>query len=388
MFTNKTILMQMQAFISRYDFKKVVSEHNGDKWIKTFSTRNLLNVMIYVHMASKLSLRDILDSLMSKATLWYHLGVESISRNNLSHALMNRPSEIFEKTFYMMLGKLQSERGAQSDKRFRFKMPLKIIDSTTISLCLTLFSWAKFRKTKGGIKLHLMLNCKDQVPNFVNFSDAGKHDIKAADSMPIDSRTIYTLDRGYFCYRFMAKINEKGSFFVIRTKSNTQYRKLERRERKDKNIKADWVVKVSGIKANEYPQRLRVVKYFDREKQRTFEYMTNNFDLSAKTIADIYKARWDIELFFKWIKQNLKIKKFIGTSENAVRIQIWTALIVLLLLEYIRFKSKTCFTMIKTFRVLSENILTAGELFYLLRDRPPNDWNRLKICDTQLTLDF
>ena len=388
MFTNKTILMQMQALISGYDFKKVVLEHNGDKWIKKFSTRNLLNIMIYVHMTSKSSLRDILDSLTSRTKLWYHLGIESISRNNLSHALMNRSYEIFERTFYMMLGKLQAERGPQSDKRFKFKMPLKIIDSTTISLCLTLFSWAKFRRTKGGIKLDVMLDCKDQIPNFVNFSDAGKHDIKAVDSMPIDSRTIYTLDRGYFCYKFMAKINEKGSFFVIRTKSNTQYRQLDRRKKTDPDIKADWIVKIDGVKVNEYPYKLRVVKYYDRIKKRTFEYMTNNFDLSAKTIADIYKARWDIELFFKWIKQNLKIKKFIGTTENAVKIQIWTALIVFLLLEYIRFLSRTCFTMLKIFRVLSENILSAYELFDLLRKNPPRSIKLLATNELQLTFNY
>jgi len=371
MFKSKTILSQMQSFISGYDFKNAVSEYNGDKGVKVFSTKNLLSVMLYVHMAAKQSLRDVIDSLESKRNLWYHLGLRSLSRNNLSYALQNRPHQIFEKTFYTLLGRFHNERGRVHDKRFKFKMPLRTIDSTTISLCLSLFDWAHFRKKKGGIKLHVLLNNRNQLPEFVNYSNAERHDITVADSFPIASNSIYVFDKGYICFDFLAKINKNRAYFVTRTKTNTQYRIIERQMKAHPNIKADWIVQFSSYKSKDYPEKLRVVRYHDKETKKIYEFMTNNFTLSAKSIADIYKSRWDIELFFKWIKQNLKIKTFIGTSENAVRIQIWTALITFLLTEYIRFISKTSFPILKTFRILSENLLFNKELSELLMKKPP-----------------
>ena len=378
----------MQSIISGYDFKKAVMEHKGDKGVKVFSTRNLLNVMLYVHMASKESLRDIIDSLESKRNYWYHLGLESLSRNNLSYALKNRSYKIFEKTFYQLLSRLQKERGAARDKRFKFKMPVRSIDSTTISLCLSLFDWASFRKKKGGIKLHMMYNNKEQLPEVINFSNAGKHDIRMANSFPIAKNSLYVFDKGYICFEFLGKINIYGAFFVTRTKTNTQYRIIKRQKRNQKEIKADWIASFSSYKSKDYPEQLRVIRYYDSETKKTYEFMTNNFSLSAKTIAHIYKSRWDIELFFKWIKQNLKIKSFIGTSENAVKIQILTAMIAYLLTEYIRFKSKTAFTILKTFRILSENILSQGDILLLLiKKSPPSIWQK-HTGDLQLVLEF
>lgn len=388
MFKTKTVLSQMQSFIWGYDFNKAVAEHDGDKGIKKFSTKNLLSVMLYVHLASKQSLRDIIDSLESKSNLWYHLGLKALSRNNLSHALMTRSHEIFEKTFYTLLSRLHNEKGLTRDKRFKFKMPVRSIDSTTISLCLSLFDWAKFRKKKGGIKLHVMFNNKEQIPELINFSNACKHDITAADSFPMAENSIYVFDKGYICFEFLEKINKNKAFFVTRTKTNTQYKIIARQQRTQKGIKADWTVAFNSYKSKEYPEQLRVVRYYDEETKKTYEFMTNNFTLSAKTIADIYKSRWDIELFFKWIKQNLKIKTFIGTSENAVKIQIWTAMIAYLLTEYIRFKSKTSFPILKTFRILSENVLSHAEVFQLLMKKSPPNFCQKSSGDFQLVLGF
>lgn len=388
MFKTKTVLSQMQSFIWGYDFNKAVAEHDGDKGIKKFSTKNLLSVMLYVHLASKQSLRDIIDSLESKSNLWYHLGLKTLSRNNLSHALMTRSHEIFKKTFYTLLSRLHNEKELTRDKRFKFKMPVWSIDSTTISLCLSLFDWAKFRKKKGGIKLHVMFNNKEQIPELINFTNACKHDITVADSFPMAENSIYVFDKGYICFEFLEKINKNKAFFVTRTKTNTQYKIIARQQRTQKGIKADWTVAFSSYKSKDYPEQLRVVRYYDKETKKTYEFMTNNFTLSAKTIADIYKSRWDIELFFKWIKQNLKIKTFIGTSENAVKIQIWTAMIAYILTEYIRFKSKTSFPILKTFRILSENVLSHAEVFQLLMKKSPPNLRHKNSGDLQLVLEF
>jgi hypothetical protein len=327
--------------------------------------------MLYTHLSGKQSIRDIIDSFKSKQNCWYHIGVHSISRNNISYVLKNRPHEIFENTFYTLLGQLQKERGLFKDKRFKFKIPLKTFDSTTISLCLSLYNWAHFRKRKGGIKLHTLFNNKDQLPEFINFSNAGKHDITMADSFPIEKHSIYTFDKGYICFEFLQKINKNKAFFVTRTKTNTQYRIIERKKKTHKNVKADWIVRFSSYKSKDYPEKLRVVRFKDEDSGKIYEFMTNNFSLSAKTIADIYKARWDIELFFKWIKQNLKIKTFIGTSENAVRIQVWTAMIAYLLIQYIRFVSKTSFSILKSYRVIIENLLFSVDIYGLLVKKLP-----------------
>jgi transposase len=232
------------------------------------------------------------------------------------------------------------------------------------------------------------LNNRDQLPEFVNYSNAERHDITVADSFPISSNSIYVFDKGYICFDFLAKINTNRAFFVTRTKTNTQYRIIERQMKTHPDIRADWIVEFSSYKSKDYPEKLRVVRYRDQETKKIYEFMTNNFALSAKSIADIYKSRWDIELFFKWIKQNLKIKTFIGTSENAVKIQIWTALIVYLLTEYIRFISKTSFPILKTFRILSENLLFNMELSELLMKKPPPLNNTGRGDDLQLVLGF
>ena len=378
----------MQEIISRYDFKKVVFLNKGDKSVKSFTCMNLLTVMLYAQMTTKMSLRDICDGLRSKVNYWYHLSLMTLSRNNLSHSLMKRPCEIFETIFYTLLEKLQAERGMMTDKRFKFKNTLRTIDSTTISLCLSLFEWAKYRRAKGGIKLHMLFNNKEQLPDFINMTEAKQHDINAAFSMPLQENGIYVMDRGYLCYDLLEKIRKNKAFFVIRTKSNTKFRVVERMGKKSPSIKADWIVEVSGSKAEQYQENLRLIKFRDEESGKIYEYYTNNFSLSAKTIADIYKARWDIEKFFKFIKQNLRIKTFFGTSENAVMIQIWTALIALLLVEYMRFKCKSIFSLQESWRIIKDNVFQYYKIEDILSRWIPPDRNAMKKKDIQLTLCF
>jgi putative transposase len=287
-----------------------------------------------------------------------------------------------------MFGKVQAERGAMTDKRFKFKNPLRSLDSTTISLCLALFEWATFRRAKGGIKLHMLFNNKEQLPEFIIMTEAKQHDINKAYEMPVQAKGIYVMDRGYLCYDFLEKLRKNKAFFVIRTKSNTKYRVVERRQKCNPSIKADWIVAVIGNKAEDYQEKLRLVKYYDNDTKQTYEYYTNNFTLSAKTIADIYKARWDIEIFFKFIKQNLKIKTFFGTSENAVMLQIWSAMIALLLVEYIRFKSRSKFSLQKSWRILKDNVFQKYSIDALLSELKVPKSDLAANYDGQLTLCF
>jgi len=327
--------------------------------------------------------------LKSQKNLWYHLGLKAISRNNLSHSMRNRSSDIFQNLFYLMFNKTMNISNMHTDKRFKFKMPLKIIDSTTISLCLSLFNWAKFRKKKGGVKLHVLYNAKNQLPEFVDITEAKLNDAKGCDNYPIKPNSIYTGDRAYLSSKFMAKINDKKAFFVIRTKKNTKYEIIKKSKvNKNSGIKLNCIIKFTGSCSKDYPHTLRLIRYYDKEKNKTFDYVTNHFKLASQTIADVYKARWDIELFFKEIKQNLKIKTFIGTSENALKIQIWVALIAYLLIQYVRYKSMTSYTFLTVLRLIRVNLLIHTSLNEVLAEQENPIIKPPPIIEQQLRLAF
>lgn len=386
MFNTKTILSQMQELIFRYDFKKIVNKYNGDVGIKRFTTKNLMSIMLYVQFGRKESLRDIITSLKSQKKLWYHLGIQSLSRNNLSHALSKRPYQIFEETYFHLLKEFSLKFNLEK-RKFHFKNPVKIIDSTTISLCLSIFDWAKFRKKKGGMKLHIGLDFNLGLPEFIHFTEARCHDLKSILKMKITSGAIYVLDRAYLCFEYLEKINKHKAFFVLRTKVNTRYEILKKNKITNKNILGDYKVKLTNSKNINLTNEYRVVRFLDTESKKEYEFITNNFTLCANTIADIYKSRWDIELFFKWIKQNLRIKTFIGTSENAVKIQIYSALIALLLTKFLKFISKSNLRFIDIFRIIKANILFTCNLFDFLSGDIPIKKNT-KICEVQYTFRF
>lgn len=383
---NRMVFVQMQQLISTFNFQKAVNAYKADKNVRTFSTWNLLQVMLYAHITNKKSLRDICTGLQSVTNRWYHLGLESLSRNNLSNSLAKRSHEVFEKTFYQLLSKIQPEMVGRKDKRFKFENDIKAIDSTSISLCMALYTWASFRSTKAGVKAHTMYDIKKRIPDFMVITDGRRHDHTAVSQMPIHEETIYVLDRGYLCFETLENINKNSAFFVTRTKSNTRYKTITKNKTNGKDILRDDLIKFTGQKSNQYPHVLRLVRYRDPKEKRVFTFITNNLNLSAKTIAAIYKARWDIELFFKWVKQNLKLKTFIGTSENAVRIQIWTAAIVYLIMEYLRFRSSTPFLLIEVFRIIGMNIFSDRTIEELLCFT--KRLKRLKFTMPELQLDL
>jgi hypothetical protein len=276
-------------------------------------------------------LRELVASLESSGAQLYHAGLKQVPRSTLADALERHDWRIFEDTYYTLVGKAQKlVRG----KRGEFDSPLKIIDSTTIGLCLSLFDWAKFRTTKGGVKIHTKLDADGFYPEQAIVTNACVSDVKMLGELACDKWTIYAFDRAYLEYKSLYAIELNESYFVTRFKKNSRYFVRKYLSRSDSGaVRADAVIYMQGKKTKrDYPKALRLVRYHDEKSGRIFEFVTNNFALSAQQIADIYKNRWQVELFFKWLKQNLKIKSFWGTSENAVFTQIFTALILAVLL--------------------------------------------------------
>lgn len=382
------VIMQMQSLISRYDFRKLTEEYRADKNVRSFSTWNLLQVMLVAHCTARKSLRDICASFKSHANRFYHLGFNGVSRNNLSHALSKRSSKVFERLFYILLEKIYKETDRKTDRRFRFRNEVIAIDSTTISLCLSLCSWASFRSKKGGIKIHTMYDVKMHVPEFMLITEARKHDHSAVIDMSFREGAIYVLDRGYLCLNTLQNINKNAAFFVTRTKSNTQYGVVRKNKVTGEGILRDDIISFTGAKCNEYQEPLRLVRYKNPLDDKVYEYITNNMELAASSIAAIYKSRWDIELFFKWIKQNVKIKSFYGRSENAVCIQIWTAAIAFILMEYIRFLSKTMMSITEVIRLIGSHMMSQCKIVDLLGDAMVGKRGHRICLDYQLDFGF
>jgi len=332
-----TVLQQLLELLPEQQFSVFVGQHDADKYTKTFSCWNQLTTMLYAQATEKDSLRDIETGLRILDSTWYELGLRSVARSTVAYANEHRPAAIYESLFYVLVEKYE---GLLPKRQFSFRNPLRAIDSTTIDLCLSLFDWAKFRTTKGAIKLHTSFDVRSQIPDLVDLSTGKVADVKALSAMDLSrfpKGTIFIIDRGYYDYDLLWKIVQAGHHYVIRLKSNAQIiRHEERKKPASAGIVKDERITFSLPQAMEdYPAELRLVTYVDAETYQIYEFLTDMFHLSALNIALIYKCRWDIELFFKWIKQHLKIKTFFGTSRNAVLTQVWIAMIYYLLLKWL-----------------------------------------------------
>jgi hypothetical protein len=339
-----TVFSQLTQLICRYRFKKSVDTYNGDRYTKSLSCWQQLIVLLFAQSKGLDSLRDITVSLRSHQKQWYHLGLESVARSTLSDANNKRDACIFECVFYDLLAKC---RELSPRHGFKFKNPLYSFDSTLINVCLSLHPWATYRKKKGAFKLHTLLDHAGYLPSFMVLSDGKTHDITVmkdaslgVPNLPPDS--ILLIDRAYIDYKWLYSLARQKIFFIIKVKSNTQYTITGQQNiPKNKGIVSDCLIRLTGHKSREnYPDTLRMVTYIDQETGKMHQFVTNNLKLAARTIADLYKSRWQIEIFFKWIKQNLTIKSFLGASKNAVMIQVWTAMIYYLLLCFIKFQTK------------------------------------------------
>lgn len=328
MHTGKYIFAQLIEFLPQKTFQRIVMKYQGDKYIKSFRCWNQLLIMMYGQLSGCDSLRELVCIITAHSSKSYHLGFGKsvITRSNLSKANANRDCKIFEEFAYKMISIAQRKRIA---KEFEIVGRFYAFDSTTIDLCLNLFWWAKFRKAKGGIKIHTLYDVVTQIPAFIHITEAKVHDMNAMDEIPYEANAYYIFDRGYFDLARLFTINCIGSNFVIRERGQLQYEIIEGDDLLEcsDNILYDQTIRLTGQQTRKkYPILLRRIGYYSMEHQRTFTYLTNNFEISAGQIALLYKNRWQVELFFKWIKQHLHIKSFWGVTENAVRIQIYSAI--------------------------------------------------------------
>jgi len=331
MTNHNTILGNLLSHLERSDFEKSVREYDGDKRIRKLSTFNLLKTLIFGQVTSAFSVREIESSLEINTSKLYHCGLKPVRRSTLCDALEKRNHRIFEAAFNGLAATARQLAGSQGR---RFKNPLKIIDASTIDLCLDRFDWAKFRTTKGAVKIHLKLDGDTLYPEQAMLTTGAVHEVNEMSGLCNKSGEIYVMDRGYVDYKRLYEIELAESIFVTRMKSNCDF-EMEKHLFHSENgpIRYDGIIRLISYRGSKsYPKSMRMVRYHDAEYDRYYVFITNSLTHTAQEIADIYKSRWQVELFFKWIKQNLKIKTFWGTSKNAVFIQIWVALIVSLLL--------------------------------------------------------
>jgi len=327
-----TVFGDLLRHFSRSEFESAVSGYNADYRVRTFTCFDLFKAMIYGQVSGCFSVREIETSMKVNGNRLYHAGLnQPVKRSTFCDALEKRPHDVFRSAFHALVGKAQGIAGKMKKK---FKDPLRIIDATILSLCLSRFNWAKYRKSKGAIKLHLNLDGDNLMPLDAYLTIGKVHDVEQMQNLCQETGVIYVLDKGYIDYKSLYIIEMQGSFFVTRVKRNMRYKKVQNNPHKnDGQILSDVIIELTGLLTKEqYPKQLRKIKYQDPETKKIYEFFTNDMARKAEEIASIYKERWQVELFFKWIKQHLKIKSFWGTSMNAVFSQIWVALILAILL--------------------------------------------------------
>jgi hypothetical protein len=331
------VFAQFLSLLSRYEFQRVVNKYQGDYRTKNFKCWDQMACMVLAHIRQENSLRDIDIVLNAHANKLYHIGIKQCPKSTLADANERRDYRIYEEFAKSLMHRARREY-AQTELALEVDNAVYALDASIIDLTLSLFPSAKFRKTKGAIKLHAMIDLRGNIPAFLTITDGKVHDVKVAPLVPIEPEGIYVVDRGYVDFAWLWSVHQTGAFFVTRLKKSLNWtRVVSHPVDKSIGLRCDQEVLLSSLRLkNLYPNRLRRISFRDETQNRTLVFLTNNFTLPSETIATLYKARWEIELFFKWIKQNLRVKTFYGTSPNAVKIQIWIAMIVYLKLAILK----------------------------------------------------
>ena len=362
---HNTLFSQMLSLIPRHVFQKLEARHKTGRSSRQFGFKEQFTVMAFIQLAARRSMRDGLRCLAACGKRLYHFGLFPVARSTFSDANNSRPVGFFKDLFADMYSLCVPKA---SKHKFHFKCKLYSMDATTISLCLSIFPWASFRRNKAGVKVNTVLDHDGYIPAFVDISNAKTHESRMAKSLSLPKGSIVTFDKGYIAYSWFQLLATKGIFFVTRLKDNAVFKLLERRPVNRKTgVTSDHIIEVKHSRGKTL--RLRRIGYRDAKTGKRYEFLTNHFRLSAKTIADIYKERWQIEIFFREVKQNLHIKSFVGRSENAVLIQIYTALTVYLLMAYQKILSKLKLSVQQLFELICVNLFGKDSLEELLKPR-------------------
>jgi hypothetical protein len=356
--SGKTVFRQLLQYLPRHEFNVCVRRYRGEYRVQKFTTFDQFLCLAYAQMSGRDSLRDIDTCLNSHKEKLYHIGFRGdVSRTTLADANERRDWRIFEDFGQVLIGTAQ-KLYRNEPLAIELKQPLFAFDSSTIDLCLSLFPWAEFRSTKAAVKMHTLIDLRGSIPTFVAITTGKVNDVKMLDKMPVQEDSVYTMDRGYVDYARLYAIHKQGAFFVIRAKDNLKFQRLYSKSKdKDAGVRADQVITLKTKKSRAgYPEQLRRVSYVDKERNKRLVFLTNHFDITAKMVADVYKQRWQVELFFKWIKQHLRIKSFYGTSINAVKSQIWIALCIYLLVAITKKRLKIECSLYTFLQILEVNL--------------------------------
>lgn len=365
-----TVFRQLLQLIPRHEFNHCVHRYRGDYRARTFSTFDQFLCLAYAQMTGRESLRDIETCLNSHREKLYHVGFRgSVSRSTLADANERRDWRIFQ-DFGQVLIRMAQQLYHDEPFALELDQPLYAFDSSTIDLCLSLFPWADFRRTKAAIKMHTLIDLRGMIPTYVAITTGKVHDVNMLDGLPITEDAIYTMDRAYIDFTRLYTLNQQGAFFVVRAKNNFRFKRLYSSP-KDKNagIRADQTIRLTTYKSKkDYPEKLRRVSYVDKKRNKRLVFLTNNFTIPAPIVAEIYKQRWQVELFFKWVKQHLRIKSFYGNSINAVKSQIWIALSIYLLVVIAKKKLGIQCQLYTFLQILEVNLFEKKPILSLVND--------------------
>ncbi len=363
----KYVFSQLLAFLDPFVFLRIVKKYDGDKYVKHFTCWNQLAVLMFGQLSNRESLRDLVLATQAHSPKAYHLGFgKAATKSNLSKANNERDYRIFEEFAYRVVAEA---RKCRAEEIFKLGGSVYAFDSTTVDLCLNAFEWALFRKKKGGIKIHTLYDLETQIPSFFHITTAKVNDMKAMDAIPYEKNSFYIFDRGYNDFKRLHDIESSEAYFIVRGKKNNDFRPMtwKRRFPKGSGILSDATGYMDGqLTMGKYPDKIRRVLYWDEVNQRKFIFFTNALTINPVTIADLYHNRWQIELFFKWLKQHLKIKKFWGRTENAVRIQIYSAITAYCMMAIVQKKmniERSIYEMLQIVSVSLTDISTLKELF-------------------------
>lgn len=378
-----SVLNQLLNLIPRDQFAGIVARHQGDRGVRRLSCWSQLVALFYAQLTGQHTLRDLVTALNMAVHKLQHVGLTGVSRSTLADANRQRPSEIFRELFEFLYARCRQHAPGHG---FRFQHKVYSLDATTVNLCLKVFDWAKFRRRKGAIKLHLKLDHQGQIPSFCVLTPGKTSDIEVARQLAYEPDSILVFDRGYVDYHWFGSLTDQGVFFVTRLKSDAVYRVRKREPvEKDSAVTSDQRIRLTGKAAQCLKTDLRRIGYRDPETGKFYAFLTNILHLGADEIAQLYRSRWQIELFFKWVKQHLKIKSFLGTSRNAVMTQVWMALCVYLLVAYLKFMTKVPWRLYEVYKRIQAAALEYVDLKELLQ-RPLTLSRRLKRNVRQLNM--